>query len=120
LATERDLIRSTGGYVNAPIDSAFARAPYLHNGSVPTLAQLINRDPRPSQSLRGFNAYDVKNVGLVAPQSMEGPLKDQVYWMFEVTEQGNSNAGHNYPWAFDDPSKDKEKLDQLLEYLKTL
>jgi hypothetical protein len=120
LATEREDIRNSGGYVNVPIDSAFARAPYLHNGSVPTLAQLINLEPRPAKFLRGFNSYDVKNSGLVTPASVDDNLKSQIFWMFDVSVPGNFNTGHNYPWAFDDPAKDNEKLLQLLEYLKTL
>jgi hypothetical protein len=120
LATERENIRNSGGYVNVPIDSAFARAPYLHNGSVPTLSQLINLEPRPAKFLRGFNAYDVEKAGLIAPASRDDDPKSQVFWLFDVTAPGNSNAGHNYPWALDDPSRDREKLLQLLEYLKTL
>jgi mono/diheme cytochrome c family protein len=120
LATERENIRNSGGYINAPIDSAFARAPYLHNGSIPTLTQLINLEPRPARFLRGFNSYDPKKVGLVAPQTAEEKQKNELFWMFDVTVSGNLNKGHNYPWAFDDPAKDEEKLRQLLEYLKTL
>ena len=33
----------TNGYANVPLDGIWARAPYLHNGSVPTLADLLNR-----------------------------------------------------------------------------
>ena len=40
----------TDGYANQPLDGIWARAPYLHNGSVPTLADLL-MDPssRPKQ-----------------------------------------------------------------------
>jgi hypothetical protein len=120
LATERENIRNSGGYINVPISSAFARAPYLHNGSVPTLAQLINLEPRPPKFLRGFNSYDPKDVGLAAPQTVDKARQSEIFWMFDVTVPGNFNTGHNYPWAFDDPAKDNEKLRQLLEYLKTL
>lgn len=36
--------RKTNGYANAPLDGVWARAPYLHNGSVPTLLDLF-REP---------------------------------------------------------------------------
>src|SRR5207248_156035 len=62
LRFDRRDIRGTGGYVNAPIDSAFARAPYLHNGSVLTLAELINLRPRRKTFYRGKNAYDTRDV----------------------------------------------------------
>jgi hypothetical protein len=34
--------RKTGGYANQPLDGLWARAPYLHNGSVPSLRDLLN------------------------------------------------------------------------------
>jgi hypothetical protein len=34
--------------------------------------------------------------------------------------RGNSNKGHDYPWAYDDPRRNVEELTALLEYLKTL
>src|SRR5262249_42561080 len=59
----RDL-RSTGGYVSTPLESVFSHAPYLHNGSVPTLAELINLKPRREAFCRGTDPYDVNDVGL--------------------------------------------------------
>ena len=50
-----------------PMDSAFARAPYLHNGSVLTMAELINLKPRRDVFYRGDNLYD-PNLGLIAPE----------------------------------------------------
>ena len=41
------------GIVNEPLESVFSRGPYLHNGSVPTLAQLLNLQPRPAVFFRG-------------------------------------------------------------------
>ena len=120
LATDRNEIRNSGGYINVPIDSAFARAPFLHNGSVPTLAQLINLEPRPAKFLRGFNGYDTKSVGLTAPLTVSDAEKNDIFWMFDVSQPGNYNTGHNYPWAFDDPARDPAALRQLLEYLKSL
>ena len=123
LAIKRPEIRNSGGYVNAPLDSLFLRAPYLHNGSVPTLAQLINRDPRPATFLRGKNEYDPVNAGIVAkppPGDFQPTPKDEIFWLFDTSQRGNRNYGHNYPWAFDDSAKDEKALNDLLAYLKTL
>lgn len=123
LALSRPSIRNTAGYVNAPLESLFLRAPYLHNGSVPTLAQLINLERRPDTFRRGKNAYDVHKAGLDAP---EAPIDfvpkpgEALYWIFDTSQRGNHNYGHNYPWAFDDPAKDTRALTDLLAYLKTL
>ena len=37
----KDAFRSTGAYLAGPLDGIWARAPYLHNGSVPSLAALL-------------------------------------------------------------------------------
>lgn len=56
--------RKTNGYVNAPLDGIWARGPYLHNGSVPTLRDLLNKaSERPKYFFRGDDRYDTKNVG---------------------------------------------------------
>jgi mono/diheme cytochrome c family protein len=123
LAIKRPEIRNSGGYVNGPLDSLFLRAPYLHNGSVPTLAQLINLEPRPSTFLRGKNVYDPDKAGVVAPAPPDdfAPKPgDPLYWLFDTSQRGNRNYGHNYPWAYGDEAKDSKALEDLLAYLKTL
>jgi mono/diheme cytochrome c family protein len=126
LYTDRKKIRNSGGYINAPLDSLFVRAPYLHNGSVPNLAQLLNLEPRPGTFVRGVNLYDEKNVGLVAPQDAPVPdpakarPEDPLSWPFDTGAVGNLNTGHNYPWTFEDAKAHADELRDLLEYLKTL
>lgn len=123
LALKRQEIRNSGGYVNAPLDSLFIRGPYLHNGSVPNLAQLINLEPRPATFLRGQNKYDPDKVGVIAPappKDFAPQPTDALFWLFDTAQRGNRNYGHQYPWAFDDPKKDKKALEDLLAYLKTL
>ncbi len=118
LSVARDGIRNSGGYVSGPIDSAFSRAPYLHNGSVPTLAQLINLEPRPERFLRGQNAYDRDGVGLGNLPGPGGPKA--LYWMFDASQPGNLKVGHHYPWAPGDPKRNADELKALLAYLKSL
>ena len=103
------------GYINAPIESVFARTPYLHNGSVLTLAELINLKPRRSVFYRGANLYDPIDVGLVSP---DHPTSAD-YYKFDTQVRGNSNAGHDYPWAYHGPGWDQHRLENLLQYLKT-
>src|SRR5262249_48143477 len=65
--------RKTNGYVNMPLDGLWARAPYLHNGSVPTLRDLLDEAPRkpgttepgkrPAGFYRGDDEYDPMKVG---------------------------------------------------------
>ena len=55
------------GYVNGLLDGIWLRAPYLHNGSVPTLRDLLNPvAQRPKQFCRGNDAYDWRNVGFAS------------------------------------------------------
>jgi hypothetical protein len=112
-----DDLRQQGeiGFINAPIESVFARAPYLHNGSVLTLAELINLKPRRPTFYRGANLYDPVDVGLISPEQPDA----QRYYRFDAGEKGNSNMGHDYPWPYRGPGWDENALKDLLEYLKT-
>ena len=56
--------QKTTGYANSPLDGIWLRAPYLHNGSVPTLWHLLNPQDRPAVFYRGDDTYDFRNVGL--------------------------------------------------------
>jgi hypothetical protein len=107
---------TTRGYVNAPIDSAFSRAPYLHNASIMTLAELINLKPRRIVFYRGRNSYDPVDVGLSSPDRPDSVH----YFRLDTSLRGNSNKGHDYPWPYGSPKWNKEQLEDLLEYLKTL
>ena len=64
--------RKTFGYANSPLDGLWLRAPYLHNGSVPTLRDLLEpSDKRPKSFYRGYDVYDQKKVGFVADVAEE-------------------------------------------------
>ena len=104
------------GYITKPLNSVFARAPYLHNASVLTLAELINLRPRRAVFYRGQAIYDPENVGLLSP---DAPDKIH-YFKFDTSLDGNSNLGHDYPWSYRGPGWDEHQLRDLLEYLKEL
>jgi hypothetical protein len=110
--------------VNKPLHAAFARAPYLHNASVLTLKALINLEDRRAVFFQGENPYDPAALGLTSPREEEWKEGDpKYYFRFDTRVQGNSNAGHDYPWPRGEVVQEAQKqqaLDDLLEYLKTL
>jgi hypothetical protein len=109
---------NTRGYLASPLESAFVRAPYLHNGSVLTLAELINLEPRREAFLRGNNAYDTIRVGLKSPPADRRDVR--YYFRFDARQPGNSNRGHDFPWPYKQGGWSEPALKDLLEFLKML
>ena len=104
--------RKTDGYANHPLDGIWARAPYLHNGSVPTLRDLLEpAERRPVAFFRGYDVYDRVRVGFVADVAEE---RGRRYFRYDTSIPGNSNAGHLYGVSL--PDEDKQAV---VEYLKT-
>jgi processive rubber oxygenase RoxA-like protein len=104
--------RTTEGYVSVPLEGLWLRAPYLHNGSVPTLTDLLEPvERRRARFWRGYDVYDPVRVGFVT----DGAGIEQSATLHDVARPGNSNAGHVYGTAL--PADQKRAL---LEYLKTL
>jgi hypothetical protein len=112
----RTLPPAERGYITEPLEAVFTRAPYLHNGSVPTLAQLINLTPRLPVFYRGKSEFDAAEIGITVTTKPD----DKHYFRFDTSAYGNTNRGHDYPWAYGGPGWDKEALRDLLEYLKTI
>jgi hypothetical protein len=105
--------RKTNGYANQPLDGIWLRGPYLHNGSVPTLRDLLEPvERRPAKFYRGYDLYDQKNVGFYSNVPEE---KGHQYFLFDTTIPGNSNQGHLYGVDLS-----PEQKDALVEYMKTL
>ena len=101
----------TQGYSNMPLDGVWLRAPYLHNGSVPTLRDLLSPpEERPTVFYRGYNVCDFENMGFVS----SGSAAEASGFRFDTTERGNGNQGHLYG-----TNLDPDEIDALLEYLKT-
>lgn len=107
--------RKTFGYANMPLDGLWLRAPYLHNGSVPTLWDLLQTsETRPKRFYRGNDLYDPKRLGFVSDQPAEGSRR---YFQVDTGLPGNGNAGHSgRAYGTDLPESDKWAL---VEYLKT-
>jgi hypothetical protein len=86
----------TDGYANLPLDGLWLRAPYLHNGSVPTLADLLNApEQRPAAFVRGSDVLDPERGGFVAPQCVP-PVAPAGRFCFDTKQPGNGNGGHVY------------------------
>jgi hypothetical protein len=109
-------VRAGHGFINSPIESVFSRAPYLHNGSIATLAELINLKPRRTILYRGSSFYDPEDVGLLIPDKPD----TQNYFVYDTRAYGNGNRGHDYPWTYKGKGWDENHLKDLLEFLKTL
>lgn len=106
----------TDGYLAPVLHGVWATAPYLHNGSVPTLWGVLHSPSRPSAWQRtGHEAehYDAERVGLVVrtfddPSEADGPV-------YDTSIRGLGNGGHTMGDLLTD-----EERSALLEYLKSL
>jgi mono/diheme cytochrome c family protein len=115
--------RVAPNYVAQPLTGLWSSAPYLHNGSVPTLWHLMHRPERPRAFDVGGHALDLARVGIageddgagnwVTPKSYQ-PWTEPV--RVDTTVAGLGNAGHDAP--FDTMSEADKSA--LLEYLKLL
>jgi mono/diheme cytochrome c family protein len=106
------------GYLAPPLDGIWASAPYLHNGSVPTLWHLLHPDERPVVWTRTEEGYDQTLVGLEATTFENVPKTKSAAERrryFDTRQPGKSAAGHLFPNELDD-----EQKRAVLEYLKTL
>jgi mono/diheme cytochrome c family protein len=104
---------TTAGYVAQPLRGVWATAPYFHNGSVPTLAAVLDSTARPTRWSRSMSStdYDPVNVGW---RFTEERTKRSAR-VYDTTRPGFGNQGH----PFGDRLSPEKRL-ALLEYLKTL
>ena len=106
---------STSGevYKARPLTGIWATAPYLHNGSVLNIAQLLlPADQRLVTFYQGSREFDPINVGFVSTAD----ISDAAVFEFDTRLTGNANSGHEYGA---EELNDAEKK-ALLEYIKTL
>jgi hypothetical protein len=136
--------RKTHGYANAPLDGIWLRGPYLHNGSVPTVRDLLDpAESRPALFWRGNDVVDRDKLGFVADLAEQNGERffryetrciddpaNGVVCAAEINPEnkhddnkcalskwaGNSNRGHDGPaYGTHLPAADK---DAIVEYLK--
>jgi hypothetical protein len=102
-----------GAYEARVLQGIWAAAPYLHNGSVPTLADLLKPSAQRKSQFSVGPDYDIENVGLAATQAQ--PSETRYVTDCSDLNSGNSRCGHEYGTALSNQEKKA-----LLEYLKTL
>ena len=112
-------VKDPGGYVAPPLDGIWASAPYLHNGSVPTLWHLLHPNERPKVWKRQAAGYDSERVGPQIETYEELPLDAASGWQrreyFDTRAFGKSAQGHDFPNRLTE-----DERCAVLEYLKSL
>lgn len=121
---------ATPGYTAQPMDGLWLRAPYFHNGSVPTVRDLLTPpDERPKYFYRGYDVLDQEDLGFITERCCDEETTSQCVdpaeeprcipphenaWPYDVTEKGNGNQGHTYGTDLSESDKNA-----LIEFLKT-
>ena len=100
-------------YESRVLQGIWATAPYLHNGSVSSLTELLTPSAKRASAFKVGPAYDIETVGLATEQT-------KFNFTLKTTDcsdrnSGNSHCGHDYGTSFT-PQEKKA----LLEYLKQL
>lgn len=105
---------ATDGYLAPDLSGIWASAPYLHNGSVPTLRALLVPTSRPTR-WRRKDGYDETDVGLPFDAVASTPDHSTVEGrrVVDTTREAMGHAGHDIPLEADE-------VEPLLEFLKTL
>ena len=113
----------TGGYVAPILSGLWATGPYLHNGSVPTIWQLMTPSERPAEFEVGGHALDYDKLGIAGRPDSGGVYRypsGYTPWStperYDTRKPGMSNQGHEQQFV---GLTENEKR-ALIEYLKTL
>jgi mono/diheme cytochrome c family protein len=112
----------TDGYQAPPLDGLWATAPYLHNGSAPTVWHVLNSKARPRRFTRSYRTdqseFDPVKLGWrlteVGPADPRLPARERRK-VYDTTLPGRSNDGHTYG----DKLSEAERM-AIIEYLKTI
>ncbi|SEG17029.1 c-type cytochrome [Nitrosomonas ureae] len=126
---KKDLLMSPNnehrGYNARPLSGVWAQAPYLHNGTVPTVYHLLVPDERPASFIKSKLDYDSRYLGF--SWNAEQTASQTEGYLFQVNAiPALSNKGHDkdivegkktYRLNWSD---DKQGAFAIIEYLKTL
>jgi Cytochrome c len=116
-------VRSSDGYQAPPLDGVWATAPYLHNGSVPTIYHLLRSTSRPKRFTRSYKTegkdYDSIKLGwktsdIEVPAGPNTPATEQRRF-YDTSLPGRGNSGH----FFGDLLTEAERM-AIIEFIKTL
>ena len=138
-------IQAGWGYKARPLNGVWATGPFLHNGSVATIRDLIcpSNGQRPRFVQLGSLAFDAKNIGIKQPENYQLTAQkylnkglqydDENYFILDSKILGNLNTGHHFSDQYDKnkpywqqasgmigPKIESQQCDALLEYLKTI
>lgn len=105
-----------GVYKAAPRDGAWSIGPYLHNGSVPNLFELLSPAKERSESFYLNSQFDPVKVGISTSQKSG--------FKFDTKLTGNSNAGHSFedtkgPGVIGKKFTETERY-EIIEFLKSI
>lgn len=104
-------------YKGRSLNGIWATAPYLHNGSVPSLYDLLLPKKKPEDPAEGEYRPDTFVVGSREFDPEKVGFRNAGYpgTVFDTSLRGNGNQGHEYGSGFTKPEREA-----LVEYLKTL
>jgi mono/diheme cytochrome c family protein len=123
----KDLIRATDlppGYFAPRLEGVWARFPYLHNASVPTIRDLLTEPSRrpaawPLQDAGEASRFDQEALGLKIDRGASGAFRREAARgnrdVYTIDREGHSNQGHAFGTMLPESSKRA-----LIEYLKTI
>lgn len=109
------------GYLAPPLDGVWATGPFLHNGSVPNIALVLDSEARPQFWRRvdyDSSNFDESSLGwpyVALDHGQDGVPHDEAKHIYDTTQFGHGNGGH----TFGDHLTDAERA-AVIEYLKTL
>ncbi|MGH7741875.1 MAG: hypothetical protein ACRENS_07630 [Candidatus Eiseniibacteriota bacterium] len=113
----------TGGYVPPILTGIWSSAPYLHNGSVPTLWHMMHPGERPAKFEVGGHRLDYSRMGIALEPDSSGVWRypagyqaRSISSIYDTSLPGRSNRGHEVP--FNNMSEDDKRA--VLEFLKRL
>jgi hypothetical protein len=98
-----------------PLLGIWATGPFLHNGSVPNLYELLSPpEARSKEFWVGSHELDTQKLGFKSTAKDLKPAERSGLYRFDTTQPGNSNSGHRYPQK---PYSENEKM-AVIEFLK--
>ncbi len=122
------IVEPQNGYVPPPLVGIWARYPYFHNNSIPTLMDVLTPDYNRPQTYIAVPAenkitdYDHIKLGYPSPELIRSPYKSDEEYLFNTDKPGLSNKGHT-TMLLDKNGVEKFSYQQklyILEFLKTL
>jgi len=85
-----DLPQQVAGYKPRPLEGVWATPPFLHNGSVPTIYQMLIPPAQRDKSFAvGNRLYDPKHLGF-STKAVDGGF------VLDTSIAGNRNSGHGF------------------------